>query len=201
MKRTMILAALALSAASAFAIPDFGPRYLPAEVQAIKEEFGAQSLGELKVSDLVPLAERLDVARQKDRFVMMAAGLSAFWPGAGQIASGEWGPGLAYTGLHLGITAGTLYWAHSLLPSDLRLENLDYFDESHSAIDDAWNRHTMNDYWPAVGALAAGGVVDLVLRAWSAQDARATAETRINEGKIAFEPRFDQGHFGMGMRF
>jgi len=202
MKRVLFAAALLITASAAFALPGFAPVYLPAELSSIKAELGSQTLGDLKVSELIPLAERIDIARQKDRYVLMATGLSFVWPGAGQFASGDSTGGIVQTSLHLGITGGTLYWAHALLPADLRIGNLDYFGSTKDQVNNAWASHPMNDYWPAVGALAVGGAVDLALRAWSAADASTKVRRAIDDGTVTFEPRFfEDGHLGWGMRY
>jgi len=199
MKRLGLLTVLTLAAVSAFAFPGFEPTYFPAEVKAIGADLGSRTLGDLKVSELVPLAERLDIARQKDGYVMMAGGLSMFWPGAGQYMSGDWMGGTLYTGLHVGVTAGTVFWAESLLPSDLQWSNLDYFSASHSTVRSRWDSHSFNEYLPAIGALALGTAVDVGLRFWSARNAKEVAKARIDDGKVTFEPRFENTRWGMGL--
>lgn len=203
MKRTIALTALFLSALSAFALPgpDFRGTYVAAELKAIEGEYGTRNLADLKVNEVLPVAGRLDVARQKDGLVMIAGGLSLAWPGAGQFAVGDWTGGILHTGLQVGITAGTLFWAHSLLPSDLRFDNLDYVNATDDAIERAWKSHSAREFFPAIGALAAGGVVDFVLRVWSAKDAQSSAREQIDEGAIVFEPRYFGGHMGWGMRY
>lgn len=203
MKKIVIGAILALSAASAFAFPlHFGERvYFAAELKALEAEYGTRNLGQLTVAELIPAAGRLDVARQKDRRVDLATGLSMAWPGAGQYSVGEWASGTLHMGLHVGVVAGSLVWAHALLPSDLRVSHLNYFGDSQDTIDAAWNSHSIDDFWPSIGALSAGFVVDLAVRAWSAGDARVAARNAIDEGKITFEPRFDGHHWGFGARF
>jgi hypothetical protein len=201
----MLFTALALAAASAFAFPFPGtPRgagYFSAELKALESEYGSRALADVKVSDLIPVAGRLDVARQKDFYVMMAGGLSFGWPGAGQFLSGDWAGGTLHTGIHLGVTTASLAWAHSLLPADLRWGNLDYLNTKNDAIETAWKSHPVSEYFPAIGALAVGGVVDLALRFWSSKDAQATAKAQVDAEKVTFEPRFDGGHWGLGMRF
>lgn len=205
MKRIVLVCALVLLAAELFSLPFGGPArgagYLSAELKALEAEYGTLNLSEVKVADLIPAAGRLDVARQKDGLVMMAGVLSFAWPGAGQFLTGDWGSGTLHTGLQLGVIAASAAWAHSLLPSDLRWGNLDYINAKHEAIETAWRSHAVADFLPAAGALAAGGAVSLVLRAWSSQDARSGAKAAIDEGEIEFEPRFERGHLGFGMRF
>lgn len=203
MKRLMIVLALVgATTASLSALPGFEPYYLPNELSLIKAELGDSTLGQMKVADLIPLAQKLDVARQKDGFVMMATGMSFAWPGAGQFASGDIAGGTMQTVLHVGISAATSWWADSVLPSDLRWTNLNVFTASPEKVHSAWASHPLNDYWPAIGALAAGGAVDLVLRAWSAHDAQGKARQAIDEGKVTFEPRFlEGGRMGFGMRW
>lgn len=199
MKRIVLLTVLTLVAAAVFAFPGFEPIYFPAEVKAVGATLGDKTVGDLKVSELIPIAERLDIARQKDGYVMLASGLSLAWPGAGQYMTGDWMGGTLFTGLHVGITAGSLLWAHALLPSDLQWSNLDYFGSPHSRIDSRWSNHSLNDFWPSIGALAVGGVADFALRAWSARNARDEAKAKIDDGKMTFEPRFEGGRMGWGM--
>jgi len=199
MKCFAVVTILILAAGSAFAFPGFEPTYFPAEMKAVAAELGPRTIGDLKVSELIPVVERLDVARQKDGYVMMAGGMSMFWPGAGQYMAGDWVDGTLFTGLHLGVTAGSLFWAHSLLPSDLQWSNLDYFSASRSTVKGRWDSHSFNEYLPAVGALAVGGAVGIALRVWSARNAQEVAKTRIDDGKITFEPRFENTRWGMGL--
>jgi hypothetical protein len=179
-------------------------------MKAIQSDLGSQTLGDLKIADLVPIAERLDVARQKDGFVMASTTASLIWPGAGQFMAGDWADGSLQTLAHVGISAGALYWAHSLLPSDLHWGNLDYMGSTSDTINARWKAHSFGDYLPSLGALAAGGAVDFVLRVWSARDAGSIAKARIDAGAITFEPRFEggfgvrgwgMGGIGMGMRY
>lgn len=201
MKKIIFGAILVLSTASAFAFPFGEPVYFAAEMKALEAEYGSKNLGQLTVAELIPAAERLDVARQKDRRVALATGLSMAWPGAGQYSVGDWATGTLHSTLHVGVVAGSLVWAHALLPSDLRVSHLDYFDDSQDTIDAAWNSHSFNEFWPSIGALSAGFVVDMALRVWSANDARTAARDAIDEGKISFEPRFDGHHWGFRARF
>lgn len=203
MKRNTLVLLLIFAAASAFALPgpSFRGTFVAAELQAIEAEYGTRNLADLKVNELLPVTGRLDVARQKDGLVAAAGILSLAWPGAGQFVIGDWTGGILHTGLQAGITAGTLFWAHSLLPSDLQFGNLDYVNASDEAIERSWKSHSARDYFPAIGALAAGGAIDLVLRVWSAKDAQSSARERIEEGAISFEPRYFGGHWGLGMRY
>lgn len=183
------------------AFPGSAATYLPAELKAVEAEYGTRNLGELKVNDLIPVARRLDVAQQKDWFVGAAGGLSMLWPGAGQFMAGDATGGVLHTTLHVGVTAAALFWAHSLLPDDLRWGNLDYPYTDSKTIEATWKSHRPADFLPAAGALAAGFTVDLVVRAWSARDAQYTAKARIDSGDIGFEPRFfEGGRLGLGWR-
>ena len=209
MKRVLLFAILFSAALGAFAFPGLDPVYVPAEMKAIRSDLGSRTLADLKVDDLVPIAERLDVARQKDLYLLAAGGASFVWPGAGQFLAGDWAAGTLQTTFHVGLSAGTLVWAHSLLPSDLRWGNLDYMGMNSEAINARWKSHALGDYLPALGALAAGGAVDFALRFWSSRAARETAKAKIDAGTITFEPRFDglgfggrgfgMGGFGLGM--
>jgi len=199
MKRFGLLVVLALVAGAVHAFPGFEPVYFPAEVKAVQADLGARPLGDLKVSELVPVAERLNIAWQKDEYLVKTAQMSFAWPGAGQFATGHWTSGAVQTGLNLGIMAGTFVWANAVLPSDLRLGTMDYLGTSMTSIHNAWGAHTLYDFFPTVGVLALGGIADFALRAWSAHDARQLAQTYVDAGKITFEPRFDLEHLGFGM--
>lgn len=205
MKRTMLLTVLALAATGAFGFPFWGENrgagYLTAEIKALETEYGDRVLSEVKVGELVPVARRLDVAAHKDGYVALAGGVSFVWPGAGQFMAGDWAGGTLQTGLHLGVTAASLAWAHSLLPTDLKWGNLDYMNSKKDTVEAAWRAHAVSEFFPALGALAAGGAVDLALRFWSSKDARARAKAQIDENRITFEPLFDGRHFGLGMRY
>jgi hypothetical protein len=201
MKRSILTLALVLAAGAVHAFPGLDPVYYPAEVKAVEAEMGAKTVGDLKVSELIPIANRLDIARQKDEYVLKMAKLSMFWPGAGEFSTGHWTSGALQTGLHLGITAGTLVWANAVLPSDVRVGNLDYFGTSFTTIHNTWGAHTLYEFFPTIGVLLLGGVAEVGLRAWSANEAQQFAKERIDEGKITFEPRFDGEHLGFGMRF
>ncbi len=203
MKRCLLLLSLALSAAALYAFPGSESTYLPAEIQAIKKDLGDRSFGELKVSELIPVAERLNLAIQKDQYVQETSWASLWWPGAGQFRTGNWTSGVVQTGLHVGITVGSLVWANAVLPADLRLGTMDYLGTSMTNIHNAWGAHSLSDYLPTLGVLALGGVVDFALRGWSAHEAVGLAKEHIDQGKVTFEPRFDLERFGfgMGMRF
>jgi hypothetical protein len=136
---------------------------------------------------------------------MMAGGLSMVWPGAGQFLSGDPLTGTLHTTAHLAVTAASLYWAHSLLPSDLQWGNLNYVASSQDAVKARWSSHSLEDYLPALGAAALGGAVDLALRIWSAKSAQTEAKAAIDNGKLTFEPEFGGGpmglRLGMGMHW
>lgn len=198
MKPVLCAAFLVFTALGAFAFPGEEPSYVSAEMKALRTDLGSQSLGSLTVGELVPVAERLDVARQKDGYVLAAGTASFLWPGAGQFLTGDWAGGTLQTAFHVGLSAGSLVWAHSLLPADLRVDSLNYLRTNQTDLKARWMSHTLEDYLPALGALAAGGAVDLVLRYWSSREARTTAKARIEAGTVTFEPRFEGAWGGWG---
>jgi TM2 domain-containing membrane protein YozV len=199
MKTFLLGVTLILAAAVAWAYPPSDAVYLPAEIQAIEGELGTQTLGNLKVSDSIAVMKRLDVAREKDQYLSDMAMASFWWPGAGQFATGNLTDGVLHTGVHLGLTVGTVVLANAVLPSDVRLGNLDYFGTNFTTIHNTWSNHTLSDYLPTIGVVLGGTLVDLALRAWSAKDARQLAREQIDEGRITFEPRFDFDRHGFGM--
>ena len=202
MKQLLIAFTFLAWGAAAYAYPPSDAVYLPAEIQAIEAERGTQTMGDLKVSDSIAVMKRLDVAREKDQYLRDMATASFWWPGAGQFITGNVTEGLLHTGVHLGLTVGTVVLANAVLPSDVRLGNMDYFGTSFTTIHNTWSNHTLGDYLPTIGVVLGGALVDGALRAWSARDARHLAREQIDEGRITFEPRFDfsdRHGFGMGM--
>jgi len=199
MKRLAFLAVLVLAASAVYAFPGFEPVYFPAEVKAVEADLGAKSVGELKVTELIPMAERLNVAWQKDQYVAKNTMLSMLWPGAGQFVTENWAEGVVQTGLHVGITVGSLVWANAVLPADLRLGTMDYLGTSMTSIHNSWGAHSLQDFFPTIGALAVGAVADFAVRGWSAWDARKQSQDYVNAGKVTFEPKIDWEHFGFGM--
>ncbi len=224
MKRTVtVLAMLALSALAGFASPPFAggapcgpgvmPGYLPgmprteagpflaAEIQQIGTEQGSQKLGDLDMTGLLAMRDRLSVAAQKDDYVRRMGFHSFMLPGLGQLETGHTSAGIGFMAADLVTLAGTFATAYYLLPSDLRFDHLDYFHSDINTINNAWGNHTVTDYLPAFAAMLVGMTVDQTLRHWSAAAARRDAAGAINSGSVKFTPRVGLGVLGFEIAY
>ncbi len=195
--KTRIVAILLLAgAAAAFAHPmgsGMYPHRFPNEHTYLRAEldslFGGEGqLGSLTYAELRDLAGRLSVARQKDRFVARSRAMSFMMPGSGQFLNKDYGSGAAFLAADLAVVTGTLVGAYWLLPSDLRFQQLDYFNTPFSTIETTWKGHSFMDYLPSLGVLAGGGVLKAILGQVSSSHAARLAKRNIDSGKITFEP-------------
>jgi hypothetical protein len=178
--------------------------YLRAELDSLLG--GEGELGALTYAQLREAAERLSVARQKDRFVARSKALSLMMPGSGQFLNKDYGSGAGFLAADLALLAGTLVGAYYLLPSDLRFDQLDYFHDPFDDIHDAWRDHSFTDYLPSLAVLAGGGVLKAILGQLSSAHAGRLARRNIDAGKIRFEPNLlampDGGMMmGLGWRY
>jgi len=177
-----------------------GP-YLAAEIQRVGEEQGAQKIGDMDLHGLLDLRDRLSVASQKDDFVRSTGIHSFLLPGLGQLETGNTGAGIGFMTADLATLAGTLATAYYLLPADLRFDRLDYFRSDISAINTAWQGHTLTDYLPAAAAMLVGMTLDQTLRHWSAAAARRDAVRAIDAGTVTFTPKVGLGVLGFQVAY
>ena len=216
MKRILIALIVAAVPAALFAAP-FGPwnqpagpaflhpteagPYLRAEILQIESEMGSQKIGEVDMSGLVALRERLSIAAQKDDYVRKMSAHSYFLPGLGQFETGNTGSGFLFLGLDVATLAGTFLGAYYLLPEDLRLNKLDYLGNSFTTISNAWNGHTLPDYLPSMGVLLVGMIVDQTIRHFAASGAGRDAAAAIDRGSVNFTPRIGLGFMGFDVAY
>ena len=215
MKRVLAVLIVILMPALAFAGPEMSPwsqgfpgmfdreagPFVKAEVSQIDSEMGTKKLGDFSVGDLVVLRERLSVEGQKDRYVDRIASESFFLPGLGQFQVGDTASGVAFLSMDLVAIAGTLVAVYYCLPSDLRFDRIDYFRDSSSTIQDAWNGHSFTDFLPACGALLGGLIVDQTIRHWASAHARREAVQAVDQGKVQFNPIIGVGFMGFGLQY
>jgi hypothetical protein len=202
MKRISIVFALALvlsagAWAEAPAIPSSEE-----ELRALLQDVAGTQVGSLTVDDTIKLIARLSIERQKTRYVQKVSHASFMFPGAGQLMTGDTLGGSLFLAGDLVTWTGALVGAYFLLPSDLQFASLDYLNNPLQTIHDRWAGHSVVDYLPSVGVLAAGMLVKGLLGHFSSRIAADEARANIADGKVTFTPDFellDHG-IGMGMR-
>ena len=224
MKRIIIVTLLVVSVAFSFADSDrkrgpwmmggmhhgwmeegfFGFAGLPGpEILKLLEAEGNRELGSITLSDLKKLILRMEELRMAYFYIERSKKASFFMPGVGQFMNEEPLSGSLFLTAHLGVIAGSLVGSYFLLPADLRFDSTDYLNESISVIKDRWRSHSLQDYLPAIGVMAGGHLVDMILRLWSADNAKKLAARKVKSGAFKVRPFFERGKhgfgFGMGM--
>lgn len=175
--------------------------FYKAELAQIQSEMGTEKLGDFSVQDFGALRDRLSIAAQKDEYVRTRALHSAFLPGLGHFEMGDAGTGLAFLGADLATLAGTITLAYFLLPADLRFDRIDYFRNSFSTINNAWENHSLVDYLPSLGALLGGAIIDGIIRHWASSSAKGLAREAVIQGKVDIKPRVGIGFMGVQMEY
>ncbi|GEM_PF-1821334 len=224
MKRIIVVALLILSVAFAFAdgdgkrgpwmmggmhpgrMEEGSPGFLGLpgpEILRLLEAQGNRELGSVTLSDLRKLILRIEELKMASLYIERSKKASFYMPGVGQFMNEEPLSGSLFLTAHLGVIAGSLVGSYFLLPADLRFDRTDYLNESISVIKDRWRSHSLQDYLPAIGVMAGGHLVDLLLRLWSADNAEKLAERRVKSGAFKVRPFFEREKhgfgFGMGM--
>lgn len=171
------------------------------ELSKIKAELGDREFGDLSLSVLAPYWTRLSLALSKDQYLEDTSKMSLIMPGAGQFKNGDTSKGIGFLSLHLAVVTGTLTGFYFLLPSDLRFDELDYLDTSLKGIHDAWQAHSINDYLPSFGALAAGALLDMSVRYWASRQAYDGARVAVESGRAELKPVLGPGYLGFGLSF
>jgi hypothetical protein len=179
---------------------DPGP-YLRAEIGQIQTDFADQKIGDVEVATLLSVRDRLSIASQKDAYVRDMGLHSLLLPGLGMIQVGDTAGGIGFMAADLTVIAGTLVAAYFSLPSDLRFDRIDYFNDNVSTINDAWRSHSFTEYLPAFGAVMAGMILDQTIRHWSAAVSRREAAQAIDEGRVTFSPRLGIGFMGFDVAY
>ena len=224
MKKLLLLFLMVAVAASVFADGCLGSegygnddyRVYREEAAAILKSIDDVPIGEFTLKEMKELNLELSIPFQKMQFVKKSKAASAVLPGIGQYMNNDPLGGTLFLVSNIAVITGTLIGAYYLLPDELRFDSLDYFNDSYSTIHERWGNQSFVDLLPTMGVMAAGFVVNGVIRFFSAAHAGKLAQKNIAEGKIQFEPKlmlpaFDSfdGHgsnceyfrIGMRMRF
>ena len=210
----MLLVAVLLIGAAAFAQPmHFGRSPfagmgaglagdpLGRDLDAFAAELGDKKVGDLDGPALAALAQKLRTAAFERAYVSHVAAMSFMMPGAGQFATGNPGTGAAFLAAQLAVAGGTMAGAYFLLPADLRFDRLDYLGSPLATLKTTWENHSVMDYLPSFGLMAAGMIVDMPLRFFSSHDAAADARAAVKAGKVTLETRIGPGFMGWRYRF
>ncbi len=205
MRKSMILLLLVATALAAYGKePGQKYPYVDDEMAAIGKEYGTTVVGTLTVADTEEIAGRISIALQKERYVARSRAASMIIPGIGQFMNDDPASGTLFVGADVALLAGTLMGGYFLLPENVRLDKLDYFNTPLGDIEAAWESNTLLEYLPTIGVSVGGSILMMILRHVSAAHAEDLAATSIAEGKVTFEPVFSSfgfmKGFGMGMR-
>jgi len=158
--------------------------FVAKEVAKITEEEKSRELASVTIGDLQTWKDRLSAAARKDAYIMRSGGESFVLPGLGQFKNKQAGLGALFLGSHLAVGVGSLLGSYFLLPANLRLDGLDYFNTPVGTIEGTWKAHTLLDYLPSIGVAMAGHLIDLGIRALAAHNARAIALQRVESGAV-----------------
>jgi hypothetical protein len=198
MKKLVLLGAALLCALGAFAKPrTFNP--VAEAVAAIAADRGTSDLGSLNVTDFEKVVARLSVAMQQEAWVHGSAMASLALPGLGQFLNRDPLAGSLYLAGDAAVAAGTLLGAYFLLPANVQIQQVNWFTAPIGTLETAFKSNSLVDYLPSIGVMAAGVVVDAVLRCFSASGAARLAEQKVLDGTVSFEPVLITSGKGMGL--
>ena len=194
---------LVLIGAAGFADEKEGGRHdrgYKSEIEEIMNRYENKEIGSLTLGDLEKMMAELSVPQQKASYVSRSAMASFMVPGLGQFKNGATGLGMLFLLGEVAVTAGTLVGTYFLLPD--AVTQLDYLDDSFGVIETAWKSLSFREMAPAMGIMAAGGFLDMILRGISSRNAAHIAKERIESGEKTFRPRvgFDLEH-GLSIAF
>ena len=199
MRKIILLGAALLCAVSAFPKPrTFNP--VAEALAALASDRGASELGSMTVADVERAVARLSVAMQQEAWIHGSAMASLALPGLGQFLNRAPLGGSLYLAGSAAVAAGTLVGAYYLLPANVQGN---WFTTPIDDMEAAFKSNSLVAYLPSLGVMAAGAVVDAVLRCVSASGAARLAERKVLDGTISFEPvLISSGKgIGLGVRF
>jgi hypothetical protein len=221
MKKLLLLFLMVTVAASVFADGFLeGNKYGNDDYQVYREEAAVilksmdnAPIGEFTLKEIKELNLELSIPFQKMQFVKESKAASAIIPGMGQYMNNDPLGGTLFLVSNIAVITGTIIGAYYLLPDELKFDSLDYFHDSYFTINERWENQSFADMLPSMGIIAAGFVVDGIIRFISATHAGNLAQKNIAEGKIQFEPKlilpslnsfgdndFNHEGYGLGMR-
>ncbi len=194
MRKIVLLGAALLCAVSAFPKPrTFNP--VAEALAALAADRGASELGSMTVADFEKAVARLSVAMQQEAWIHGSATASLALPGLGQFLNRDPLGGSLYLAGSTAVAAGTLVGAYFLLPANVQGN---WFTTPIGTIEAAFKSNSIVAYLPSIGVMAAGAVVDAVLRCISASGAARLAERRVLDGTASFEPVLITSGKGVG---
>lgn len=181
---------------------------LEQQLEAVLAEQESAVLGDFTVGEAQELLGEISIAYQKAAYVSKSRAASLMLPGMGQFMNDDPGSGALFLSLDVLTGVGALLGAYFLLPDELQFDQLNYFKDSFSTIENTWKSQSFMDLLPSLGVLAGGGLVQVILRGVSSNHAAKLAEERIAAGEITFEPKLSilpggpgAMGFGMGMNY
>jgi hypothetical protein len=194
MRTILLLGAALLCAVSAFPKPrTFNP--VAEAVAALAADRGASELGSMTVADVEKAVARLSVAMKQEAWIHGSAVASLALPGLGQFLNRDPLGGSLYLAGSAAVAAGTLVGAYFLLPANVQGN---WLTAPIGTLENAFKQNSVVAYLPSLGVLAAGAVVDAVLRCVSATEAARLAERKMLDGAVSFEPVLISSGKGMG---
>jgi hypothetical protein len=195
MRKILLLGAAMLCAVTAFPRPrTFNP--VAEAVAALAEDRGGSELGAMTVSDVEEAVARLSVAMRQEAWIRGSAISSLALPGLGQFLNRDPLGGSLYLAGSVAVAAGTLIGAYFLLPPNMQQN---WFTTPIGDIEEDFAANGAIEYLPSLGVMAAGAVLDAVLRCVSASAAARLAERRVLDGTVSFKPVLITSGKGMGL--
>lgn len=158
------------------------------ELQQVIEEGGKATFGDLTVDQLLEVARLAAVAEAERKHVEKAGWLSVAVPGLGQYVNGAVGPGVGFFAADLAIAGTAAVVGYLLLPAPVQFANLNYLQSQITDIETRWKSLTPGELIPSVAVAFSAGVLRAIVRSAAARDARSTALTAIEEGRITVQP-------------
>jgi hypothetical protein len=194
MRKLLLLGAALLCAVGASAKPrTFNP--VAEAVAALAADRGASELGAMTVADIERAVARLSVAMRQEAWIHGSGMASLALPGLGQFMNHDPLGGSLYLAGSAVVAAGTLVGAYFLLPANVQGN---WFTAPIGTLETAFESNSLVDYLPSLGVMAAGVVLDAVLRHFSAAGAARLAERRVLDGTVSFDPVLIRSGTGMG---
>lgn len=182
------------------------------EAAEILKSIDDSPIGGFTLEEMKKLNLELSIPFQKMKYVKESEMASAVFPGFGQYMNDDPLGGTLFIVSNIAVITGTIIGAYYSLPDELRFNRLDYLNDSFSTINERWDNQSFVDMLPSMSVIAAGFVVDGIIRLLSASHAGKLAQENIANGKIQFEPKlilpslvssedydFGQSGYGLGM--
>ena len=200
MRKIVILALMAATAASLSAVPGRGAGLSPDAILAAAPGIEDKTPDQLTMGDRLAIATAMSVARQEAAYEHRAAAASFVLPGAGQLMTGDYGSAALHLAAQAAIIGGGMAAMWYLSPADLQDLTLSH-EQRRDAMRAYFTLERIGQVLPGMGVAAAGMALSLANSVLASRGAGAEARANIDSGKVTFEPRLSMmgGGFGMGM--